>query len=81
MEILRDKGASLSKVIGFQKKGINKLSEEAENQGVDSSDISKLRCLLDCSHSDSHAWSQSDTSRGGLNQGIINVQSVYQEYL
>ena len=80
-EFLLDKGASFSKAQKVQKDGFDSLFSEVEKLGLPASETGKLKSLLDTSHSNSHAWSITDTTSGGIIKGIQYIQDIYDAYL
>ena len=79
-EFLLDNGSSFSKVQKIQKKGLDSLFAEVEKLGLPPSETGKLKTLLDTSHSDSHAWSIADSTRGGIRKGTQYIQEICDSY-
>lgn len=80
-EFLLDKGASFTKAQKIQKSGLDSLFGECEKLGLPEEETSKLKSLLDTSHSNSHAWSIADTAPGSLRTGKTYIVDIYNNYL
>jgi DNA repair exonuclease SbcCD ATPase subunit len=81
IEFLLDKGTSFGKTQKIQGSGFASLFTEVEENGLPISEVGKLKSLLDTSSSDSHAWSVSDSTPGGLRTGIRYIKDIYDNYL
>ncbi len=79
IEFLLERGVAFSKTQRLQKKGLGYLFSECESTGMQASETGKLKSLLDVSDPDSHAWSLSDTTKGGLRTGAKIVLDIYQK--
>jgi hypothetical protein len=81
IEYLLSRGVGFSKTQGLQNAGLNHLFVECEKLGLPASELGKLKSLLDMSHSDSHAWSIADTTKGGIMNGVQYIQEIYNNYV
>jgi hypothetical protein len=72
---------AFNRAISLKASGFSNLFAECEKLGLPLEEIGKMKSVLDTSHSDSHAYSLTDTTQGKLRSGIMYIQEIYDGYI